>query len=512
MYPKLILAEMFDVAVIGCGPVGAMLALLLSRRGLRVIAIDRALEISQQPRAVYFDGETMRLFQRAGVAESLLTKIQPALGMECVNTQGEVLLRYEAPSRPDQSGWHSGYYCRQPEVEWVLREELARQPTARLETGSVVEQVQPCDTGVKLTVRNAAGEETIDATFAVGCCGARSLTRRSMGVQLKDLGGDKDWLVVDVLLRAPIPLPLVTTQYCDPSNPATFVPLPGVRRRFEFMLHDQQAADLDVTAFVKTRLRRWLPEGSYEVERAAVYTFHAVHAVGWRRGPVMLAGDSAHQMPPFLGQGLCAGLRDAANLEWKLNAVCRGHAADALLDTYEPERLPHLLAVMADDLALGEYIQMTDSVRVAERDAAVRAHGRPYSLTQKIYRIGLDLCAPGDVAGIPFPQLDEGLAYRLDSVLGEGFALLGSARISPGVNDRLVRLGLVRIQTVSAAVQQWLDSHHATAVLVRPDRLVAALETSPGAIDTVVNGWHTWSLPASTASAGTLDKADILLA
>ena len=114
--------------------------------------------------------------------------------------------------------------------------------------------------------------------------------------------------------------------------------------------------------------------------------------------------------------------------------------------------------------------------------------------------------------GIPFPQLDEGLAYRLDSVLGEGFALLGSARISPGVNDRLVRLGLVRIQTVSAAVQQWLDSHHATAVLVRPDRLVAALETSPGAIDTVVNGWHTWSLPASTASAGTLDKADILLA
>ncbi len=504
---------MFDVAVIGCGPVGAMLSLLLSRRGLRVVAFDRAREISQQPRAVYFDGETMRLFQRVGVAERLLSKIQPVRGMECVSTNGEVLLRFDAPSGRDHSGWHSGYYFRQPELESILRDELRRQPTALLETGSEVERLQSYDVGVTITVCSAAGEKSVDARFAVGCCGARSLTRRSMGVTLNDLGGDRDWLVVDVLLRADVPLPVVTTQYCDPGSPATMVPLPGFRRRFEFMLHDHQVADLDVPAFVETRLRRWLPEGSYDVERAVVYAFHAVHAVGWRRGPLMLAGDSAHQMPPFLGQGLCAGLRDAANLEWKLNAVCRGHAADALLDTYEAERLPHLLAVMADDLALGEYIQMTDSVQVAERDAAVRAHGGPYLLTQKIYRIGQDLCAPGDATGIPFPQLDAGRTDRLDSVLGDGFALLGSARMSPAASDRLVRLGLVRMQTVPAAVQQWMDSHHATAVLVRPDRLVAALETSPGAIEAVVNGWHAWSLPALTPSrpAGTLDNADVLL-
>ncbi|MFM8533611.1 MAG: bifunctional 3-(3-hydroxy-phenyl)propionate/3-hydroxycinnamic acid hydroxylase [Acidimicrobiia bacterium] len=485
---------MFDVAVIGCGPVGAMLSLLLSRRGLRVIAFDRVLQISQQPRAVYFDGETMRLFQRAGVAERLLSRIQPALGMDCVSMSGEVLLRYEAPSRPDHSGWHSGYYCRQPEVEQILREELAGQPTAVLETGTEVEHIHAHDAGVTLTVRSAAGEKRIDAKFAVGCCGARSSTRRSMGVQLKDLGGDKDWLVVDVLLREHVDLPLVTTQYCDPRSPSTFVPLPGTRRRFEFMLHDHEAADLDVPSIVETRLRRWLPEGSYEVERAVVYAFHTVHAVGWRRGPVMLAGDAAHQMPPFLGQGLCAGLRDASNLEWKLNAVCRGNAADELLDTYEPERLPHVQAVMADDLALGEYIQMTDSVRVAERDAAVRAHGRPYSITQKIYPIGQGLCAPGDVTRIPLPQF-EGLPHRVDSVLGDGFALLGSAQVSADMNERLVRLGLVRIQDVPAVVQQWLETHLATAVLVRPDRIVAALETSPGAIDSAVSSWGTWSLP-----------------
>lgn len=501
---------MFDVAIVGAGPVGATLALLLGRRGLRVVVCERTPQISEQPRAVYFDGDTMRLFQRAGVADRLQPKIQPALGMECVNERGEALLRYDASSLPDHSGWRSGYYCRQPEVELVLREALQQQPTVRLEIGSDVERLESHDAGVSLTVRSAAGVRRVEAKFAVGCCGARSLTRRSMGVELRDLGGDKDWLVVDVLLRGPVPLPTMTTQYCDPRRPATFVPLLGSRRRFEFMLHDQEAAGLDIDVFVESHLERWLTRGSYDIERAAVYSFHAVHAVGWRRGPVMLAGDAAHQMPPFLGQGLCAGLRDVANLEWKLNAVCRGHAAAGLLDSYEQERLPHLLAVMTDDLALGQYIQITDHARVAERDAAVRAHGRPFSITQKIYPIGQGLCAHSDGARIPFPQLDAVPAGRLDAVLGENFALLGVARMSDQARELLARLGLVHLPTVPDLVHQWLAMHQATAVLVRPDRIVAALETKPGAIDAVVSGWHTWSLPvlASSTSSRSASEPD----
>lgn len=491
-----LLVQMIDLAVIGLGPTGAMLSLLMSRRGRSVIALDRASQVSDEPRAVYLDGEAMRLFQRVGVADHLTAKIQAARGMECINMQGEALLRYEATSHADHSGWRAGYYCHQPDVERVLQDELARQPTAELVTGSEVENIESHDHGVSLTVRSAAGVRRVDARFAVGCCGARSSTRRSMGVEVADLGGDRDWLVVDVLLRSPISLPVLTTQYCDPHRPATFVPLAGNRRRFEFMLHGHERASLDVACFLERHLLRWLPEGSYEVERAAVYAFHAVHAVGWRRGPIMLAGDAAHQMPPFLGQGLCAGLRDAANLEWKLDAVCRGIARDSLLDTYERERLPHVLAVMADDLALGEYIQMDDAALVKQRDDAVRAHGGPFSMSPKIYPIGLDLCASCDAAGTPFPQLDEGLGHRLDSDLGEGFALFGFAKLSFETDARLERLSLKRLPAVPPLVQLWLETHRATAVLIRPDRVVAALETSPGAIDSVISSWHAWSLLA----------------
>ncbi len=290
--------------------------------------------------------------------------------------------------------------------------------------------------------------------------------------------------MLDLVLRRPIDLPRVTVQYCEPARPSSYVVMPGQRRRFEFMVLPGESAETMLDrATIAALLTRWLQPDDYAIERAAVYAFHALVAERWRMGPVLIAGDAAHQMPPFLGQGMCAGVCDAANLAWKLDLVLRGAAKDSLLDTYQSERMTHVRAIVEDDILLGSIIQTTDPDRARYRDAKATSSGAPTALTPRTYLIGDGLSALDTAARKPFPQPMLAGGRRHDDLLGEGFALVGAVTPSEWANAVLSGLGATIVRGPEPRIEQWIAASQAQAVLVRPDRMVMALLTDTHSLD-----------------------------
>ncbi|HLZ84228.1 MAG TPA: bifunctional 3-(3-hydroxy-phenyl)propionate/3-hydroxycinnamic acid hydroxylase, partial [Caulobacteraceae bacterium] len=331
-----------DVIVVGLGPVGAALAALLVQQDLSVVAIDKDLDVYPQPRAAHFDHEIMRLFQQLGVADEVLRHARVPSAYEFRNAAGEVLMRFELDRGPSPSGWPASFMFHQPGLENALRARVAAAPNADVRLGHrFVGLVQDAG-GVTAKVENAAGEpRTVRARYIVGCDGASSAVRGACGIGLDDYQFDEPWLVVDVNVGAGARLPSENLQICDPAGPTTCVLMGPGRHRWEFMLRpDQTAGDVLDDDYVRERLRPWGCADDVTIERKAVYRFHGLVAKAWRQARVLLAGDAAHQTPPFAGQGMCSGLRDAANLAWKLAAMLRLGASDALLDTYQTEREP----------------------------------------------------------------------------------------------------------------------------------------------------------------------------
>jgi 3-(3-hydroxy-phenyl)propionate hydroxylase len=324
------------------------------------------------------------------------------------------------------------------------------------------------------------------ARYVVGCDGARSLVRRFMGTELDDMNSHERWLVLDILLKQDRPdLGDHAIQYCNPHRPATYVRGVGPRRRWEFMLMPGD----DPVAIVRPEavwelLAPWVRPDEATLERPAVYTFHSVVARGWRRDRLLIAGDAAHQTPPFMGQGMCAGIRDAFNLGWKLAAVVRGELPESLLDTYESERSPHVREFIQAAVQLGGVLQTTDVEQARERDARMAANPEVFRTPQP--PLGPGWHTGGHQAGriAPQPLLDDG--SRLDDHLGDRFALVGTAGLLRACRAReSARLAVHEAR--DAAVAAWLDSLQAEAVLLRPDRHIAAIATGPDEVADLVN-------------------------
>jgi 3-(3-hydroxy-phenyl)propionate hydroxylase len=487
-----------DVAVIGYGPTGAVLANLLGSRGWNVDVFERAHEPLTAPRAVHFDAVVMRVFQQIGIADQLGAEVLPITGMHFLNGEGTTIFQFDAQAGDQPLGWAQGFMFHQPDLERTLRAAVSRHPTVTTHLGHEVIRVDAADqgTGAVIETQGPGGSRTVHARYAVGCCGARSITRAAIGGGAADYGFTQEWLVLDLLLQQPIDLPHMTVQYCEPARPSSYVVMPGRRRRFELMLLPGETAEAMLNpATMASLLRRWLRPEDYTVERAAVYAFHAVVSERWRMGPLFIAGDAAHQMPPFLGQGMCAGVRDAANLAWKLDLVLSGAAGESLLDTYASERLAHVRATVEDDILLGSIIQTTDVERARHRDARATSSGSATPLTPTVYSIGDGLCAVDAAARRPFPQPRLAGGGLHDERLGDGFALIGRVDPSTGAAAILSRLGVVLIPDPVQAIAQWLAAHNAPAALVRPDRLVLALIADSAALDTAL-------LPLSVHLAG----------
>ena len=482
-------AGRFDVAIVGYGPVGALLACLLGKQGLSVAVLERESGILQSPRAIHFDGESMRIFQAAGVAGAMGAVTRGTTkGMHFVNAAGRTLMVRRGMVGIGPHGWHNDYYFHQPDLEQVLRQaaESHSGVCAMLET----EAVALGDRGdhAQIEIRSAGGRTALlEARYVVGCDGARSLVRRSIASGSEDLGLHQPWLVIDLVLKRELDLPDHTVQHCNPERPMTQCYVTGRRRRWEIMLmpgDDPDAMVRPETAWAL--LRRWISPPDAEMERAAVYTFHSVISSSWRRGRLLIAGDSAHQSPPFLGQGMCAGVRDCANLAWKLARVLRGKASESLLDTYETERKPHVRAFIELAVRIGSVIQATDPRIAAERDRRIE-QGTPELFDFPQPQLGSGVRADGPPpAGIVFPQPRLAEGRLLDESIGERFAVPGSRDVLSAVNREATAawktIDVMAIADPGPGVDDWLRERGAEAVLLRPDRYVFGIAPDAAAL------------------------------
>ena len=493
----------YDVIIVGYGPVGVTLANLLGRAGMRVAVYEIATGIYNLPRAVGFDAEIMRIFQSIGLADEILPTAKPLKRYEFVTGEGETLFKFDAPEPPTYHHWAANYLFYQPELEAVLQSGVDRYPNVEVRLGHEVTGIRQDASGVEVEVRESESGATskVAGDYLIGCDGARSIARKLAGIELDDLNFDQPWLVVDVMLKRDVAtLPTTARQICDPSRPTTIIPSRGNHRRWEFMLMpDDDPEEIVNLDRVWEVLRPWVGPDDADIVRHVVYTFHGLIAKRWRDGRVFLAGDSAHQMPPFLGQGMCSGLRDAANIAWKLDLVRRGVASDALLDSYELERSPHVRSITKRAMHLGSIIQTTDPKVAKARDENFRAAAqRQFTIDDDTGPVKQRM--PGIDAGVRaesgdgrvgqlFPQgpvtLSDGKQALLDDVIGPRFAVITAQpdlRLQPDAFGPLAPAFIVLDSDGSEPSDGWIHAVDRTGVImktvrdsivvVRPDRYI----------------------------------------
>ncbi len=507
---------MDDVIVIGSGPVGLFSALLLGQRGLNVTVYDRWAKHYPLPRACGVDHEIVRLLQGARLSSKVEPFLDPVIGpdktYEFVDKVGETLLKIDW-NRPGKSGWPQMNMFYQPDLEKVLVQQIELMPNIRMRFGRELVDLRQEVDQVELyfaTMDDRSVIEKDHARYVIGADGARSAVRNLAGIAQTDLGFAYDWLVVDVVPGEERVWKPYVVQHCDPSRPATLVGSGPGRRRWEFMrLPDETAEELNTVDKAWELLAPWnIRPNNAVLERHAVYTFRGCWADRWKEGRLLLAGDAAHLMPPFLGQGLCSGMRDAMALAWRLPMVLRGEAPETLLDSYGPERSAHVQEIIEQAVALGRVICMLDPSEAERRDAEMKAAladpaARPTPPPEPQLGSG-GIVLPNDpnagylsVQGRVRHGSEEGL---FDDVVGPGWQLLIRGAVlltdeAQQVVDRLT-IGVTTFGADGDAIDldgtyaAWFAQLKAEAILVRPDFYVYGTSTqAEGQSDLVISAW-----------------------
>ena len=504
-------ADEHDVVVIGAGPVGVTAAVLLAADGVDVLVVERRAGPSDEPKAISLDDESLRTYQRAGVEAEILRVIVPGTGTAYYDSDDRLLFhgRAEIPAR---LGYPFKNPFAQPDLERVLTSLVDGSPTAEVRFGTTVEGLDQDDTAVRVRLAGPDGSSIVRSRYVLAADGGRSTVRSLLGTTMTGRGHDEVWLVVDAV--GDTRTERYGMHHGDPRRPHVVVPGRAGRCRYEFFLSPGEAEPGDAVPFalIERLLAPYRTIAPTQVERAVAYRFHGLSADRWREGRVFLLGDAAHMMPPFAGQGLNSGIRDAANLSWKIAAAVEGRGSEPLLDSYEAERKPHADAVIRSSERLGRIV-MTRSARLAaSRDAAIRRAlatptGRAY-LEGMQYRpaarlrtgvVGAPRAHPLVGTLIGQPTVFSTATHRmelLDRVTGAGWSLLGvgvpadgwafAPSALPVLRPRLVSVPLddtlepvaddvVSAVDVDTRLYSELESARGHFVLLRPDRFVAAV-------------------------------------
>jgi 3-(3-hydroxy-phenyl)propionate hydroxylase len=492
-----------DVAVVGFGPTGAVAAALLGQAGLRVQVIDRSTEVYPLPRAIALDHEIMRVFQQIGIAEAIAPHVEPFTPSEYFGVDGQLIRRMTMVAPPYPQAWTPSMVFSQPPVEQALRERVAALPNVDIALGVELAGLQQDADGVTLELRGG-GRRALRTRWVIGADGGSSTVRALAGIVLDDLDFDEAWLVVDVQVneRGLARLPKTSVQYCEPERPCTLVIGPGHHRRWEISLKPGEDPREAATPEGTWRhLARWLTPGDATLWRQASYRFHALVAQRWRAGRVFVAGDAAHMQPPFLGQGMCQGIRDAANLAWKLAAVVTGQApaaaAEALLDSYGIERSAHVRELTTRIKAIGAVICERDPVRAHERDARLLAEcggvvkDTPRQDVLPRLEAGWLSAVPGSARGTLFAQPRLMSGGRMDDRFGAGWRLvLDGALVAPAAASRLTVVDLAAEPEAEGVVAAWMRRHETHAALVRPDHYVYGVAATPDQLEALLAEWQ----------------------
>jgi 3-(3-hydroxy-phenyl)propionate hydroxylase len=522
------------VIVVGAGPAGCTAALLLADFGIPVTLLERYPQPHLLPRAVHLDDEVARVLDRIGVSEGFLARSRPGSGLRLLDASHRVMAEFSRDQQPSQHGFPQANMFHQPDLEELLLARVEAHPMISLRRGAEVTGLDGARSAltadpVRVHARVAGQPQTFTGRVVLGCDGANSTIRQLAGITMEDLGFTERWLVVDIKAGTGLDTWDGVEQICDPARPATFMHITGDWYRWEFQLGDgEDEADLITPAALGALLRSWTGRGDLDglqIIRSASYTFRARLASRFQAGRIFLLGDAAHLTPPFIGQGLAAGLRDADNLAWKLAHVLTGRAGPALLASYETERRPHAKALIKKAVRVGWAMTGGQDRAAAVRRIALAAAVRSDRICQAMGSTATPRLKAGALqpsprrflpSGIP-PALragglipnplvsaGDGPPVRLDAILAGRPAVLTARRPDAALAGFCRRHGLVlaRISAPGTGTPPgpgaqpdagWIDVRlagdappaglHALAadpaltVLVRPDRVVAAAGT-----------------------------------
>ena len=519
------------VIVVGAGPAGCTAALLLADFGIPVTLLERYLQPHPLPRAVHLDDEVARVLDRIGVSEGFLARSRPGSGLRLLDARHRVMAEFSRDQQPGQHGFPQANMFHQPDLEELLLARVEAHPLISLRRGAEVTGLDGARSAltadpVRVHARVAGQPQTFTGRVVLGCDGANSTVRQLAGITMEDLGFTERWLVVDIKAETGLDTWDGVEQICDPARPATFMHITGNWYRWEFQLGDgEDEADLITPAALGALLRPWTGRddlGGLEIIRSASYTFRARLASRFRAGRIFLLGDAAHLTPPFIGQGLAAGLRDADNLAWKLAHVLTGRAGPDLLDSYDTERRPHARALIRKAVRVGWAMTGGQDRAAAVRRIALAAAVRSDRICQAMGSTATPRLAAGALqpsprrflpSGIP-PALrvgglipnplvsaGDGTPVRLDAIVAGRTAVLTARRPDAGLVDFCRGHGLVLARISAPGTEPpstrqdagWIDvrlagdalpaglralaADPALTVLVRPDRVVAAVGT-----------------------------------
>ena len=504
------LPEFVPVIIIGAGPTGITAATLLGQYGIDCLVLDRHETAYPLPRAVHADDEIYRILARLGIGDEFAAHRRSGLGLRLLDPDMRVLAELERSPEPSANGFPQMNMFDQPELEAMLRANLKAYPHA-LFRGNVevtgVAQSQPGRVRVSFLDRVRGGEQSVQASYVLGCDGANSPMRASIGSHMYGLPFQQTWVVIDVDTDAELNQWEGCHQLCSPERAGTYMRVGHTRYRWEFRLLDgETAADYQTIAAIEPLVRPWLgdtPADALKLVRVTAYTFRAQVASRWRDGNVFILGDAAHLTPPFVGQGMAAGLRDAMNLTWKLAGVLHGTLPESVLDTYEQERKAHAAAMILMAVSVGA--AMTGGGRVGDlirhvvfpRMQNLRLPGTRTSAADGVAP-GLHKSAlviksriPGGLAGTlcPNPVLGDGL--RFDEVVGNRFALITSSPLTDAQRNELSSRGAaVVLAAPGSELDRWLRKGRASAAIVRPDRAVMQAGRSVEALCRAMPAFH----------------------